>query len=157
MLLEPDRLTAIHEAGHCLTAHLLGLEVIRGFVGADPEGEIIDPDGMACGGTLFHHDDDWRKLLTVAAAGWTAEELLIPGIKADRGDDERFCHELLAREGFSAMQAGAIMERATEALAVLLQPHMGEVADIAYFLTESGQITGRDVAALALQSARSTR
>ena len=148
MKLSIEALTACHEAGHALVAHLLGLTVHRAYVGPDPKMEICENDAM--GATAFVHDGDWRKLVAVAAAGWSAEEMMFPGSTLDRGHDEWLITNLLQDEGFSKRQAQALIEHASEAIPTLLEPHRRTIVVIAYFLLEGGQISGRDVASLAV-------
>lgn len=106
-MFDNDRAAAIHEAGHALVGYLVGHHIERAFIGEDMEGVV--PAGIAEGGVALRLVGDWRHAVFVGVAGWCAEEVAFPGIKADQGQDGEFCHEVLRQTGFSECHTEALV------------------------------------------------
>lgn len=143
-----NRITAVHESGHSLAAHLAGLTVSRAFIGADPLGEVSEDDALGGVALILEDDTDWRRLLLTTVAGWAAETLCFPGIEADRGHDEGACLAMLQDAGFARHQAAELIDRASLAMVGLLSQHRPALEAVADWLERNGDIDGETVAAI---------
>jgi ATP-dependent Zn protease len=155
--------TSLHEAGHVVAAHMLGIDVSRAPVATSNNAlgscRMFTPFWALPGFADERHKQLVDNYLVVACAGWGAEMIIYGDAEQDASaDDMRMFRETLMDSPVALVQRRnrkhvdlflqSLQERRCVAAAELLEPHQGLLYGVARLLMRKQAVDAAEIHAL---------